>query len=46
MQTQDNTEMCYRRENQRTQRKTSTKNLSATLQVKIDPLENKVEVHE
>ena len=42
MQTQDNTKMCYQREN----RKTRWKNLSTTLQVEIDPLENKVEVHE
>ena len=38
MQTQDNTKMCYWREP-----KNSAKNLSATLQVKIDPLMNKLE---
>ena len=42
MQTQDNTKMCYQGGNQRTQRK----NLSATLQIEINPLENKVGVHE
>ena len=43
MQAQDNTKTCYQRGNQQ---KNSTKNLSATLQVKIDPLENKVGVYE
>ena len=42
MQTQDNTETCYRRRN----RRTWEKNLSVTLQVEIDPLENKIGVQE
>ena len=38
MQTQDNMLMCYRRGNRR-----SAKNLSAALQVVIDPLDNQLE---
>ena len=40
MQTQDNTEMYFRKGNQSTQWKTST------LQAEIDPLVNKVGIHE
>jgi len=39
-QTQDNTKMCYWRGNWRTRWKTSW-----TLQVEINPLENKIGVH-
>jgi len=41
MQTQDNTETCYRKGIE-----ILGKNFSATLQVEIDPLVNKVGLHE